>query len=367
METDRRAMVAALRQRARASRPPAQSPTQPSKSLAQSLKDWAGNASRAGLQSFAEALDGRSSDGKRLGNIVPVAIDEKTGEKVFAMPRILDLVNTQSAIVKLGAASITAGPLVKRALIARSQSVGYNPKAVKPREFRDDYGRVAGSDEAGRLAESIEGVKLDAPFVAGRRVAGGADEGLLGSDITEVSSRIVDDIREAPRSKIAGKAAGQYKETASADGKKREITVASDLKPDQKTRVLAHELGHAIDEIAGQLDTKGLTKELEQVYSDLTTGQQGRTRHKTRPKDLNYPPREVPRELFAEAIRAYMVDPNYLKTVAPKTAAAIRKAVNEDPKIARVIQFNADAPIGIVGKFSDDQEFRRLYEQGGAT
>jgi hypothetical protein len=31
---------------------------------------------------------------------------------------------------------------------------------------------------------------------------------------------------------------------------------------------------------------------------------------------------------MAEAIRAYMADPNYLKTVAPKTAAAIRAAVN---------------------------------------
>lgn len=43
---------------------------------------------------------------------------------------------------------------------------------------------------------------------------------------------------------------------------------------------------------------------------------------------------------MAEAIRAYLVDPNYIKTVAPDLAAAIRDAVNSDPTLAPVIQFN---------------------------
>ena len=35
-----------------------------------------------------------------------------------------------------------------------------------------------------------------------------------------------------------------------------------------------------------------------------------------------------------------MADPNYLQTVAPKTAAAIRAAVNANPRLSRIIQFN---------------------------
>jgi hypothetical protein len=46
---------------------------------------------------------------------------------------------------------------------------------------------------------------------------------------------------------------------------------------------------------------------------------------------------------MAEAIRAYMADPNYLKTVAPKTAAIIRAAVNSHPTLSKIIQFNAIA------------------------
>jgi hypothetical protein len=56
----------------------------------------------------------------------------------------------------------------------------------------------------------------------------------------------------------------------------------------------------------------------------------------------------VPRDLWAEAIRASMTDPNYLKSVAPKTAARIRAAVNANPQLAPIIQFNADSvPFGV--------------------
>jgi hypothetical protein len=46
---------------------------------------------------------------------------------------------------------------------------------------------------------------------------------------------------------------------------------------------------------------------------------------------------------MGEAIRAYLADPNYLKTVAPKTAARIREAVNTHPTLSKIIQFNAIA------------------------
>ena len=45
-------------------------------------------------------------------------------------------------------------------------------------------------------------------------------------------------------------------------------------------------------------------------------------------------------ELMAEAIRAYLQSPNYLKTVAPNVAARIRAAVNTNHNLNQIIQFN---------------------------
>lgn len=45
-------------------------------------------------------------------------------------------------------------------------------------------------------------------------------------------------------------------------------------------------------------------------------------------------------ELMAEAIRAYLQNPNYLKTVAPNVAARIRAAVNTNHDLNQIIQFN---------------------------
>ena len=52
---------------------------------------------------------------------------------------------------------------------------------------------------------------------------------------------------------------------------------------------------------------------------------------------------------MAEAVRGYMLDPNYLKTVAPKTAARIREYVNGNPALNKTIQFNSLAGVGSFG------------------
>jgi len=55
---------------------------------------------------------------------------------------------------------------------------------------------------------------------------------------------------------------------------------------------------------------------------------------------------DIPREWMAEAIRLYMANPSYLKEAAPKTAEAIRKAVNRNPETRRIIQFNTGGTPG---------------------
>lgn len=59
------------------------------------------------------------------------------------------------------------------------------------------------------------------------------------------------------------------------------------------------------------------------------------------PADLGYSGEAVSREYLAEAIRAYLVDPNYVKSIAPKTAARIREWINSHPGLLPILQFNS--------------------------
>ena len=176
----------------------------------------------------------------------------------------------------------------------------------------------------------------------------GADESLLPSQYAAVSEG---SIGAAPKAHPAGElprgSVGFYREVRGPDGPERSIGYLKTLTPSVAERVVSHELGHAFDELAGQIPTAGLNSELRQLYNTLNTGQE-RTTRLTGPQHMGYGDREVPRELMAEAIRAYMINPNYIKTVAPKTAARIREYVNNNPRINQTIQFNSGV-VGVLG------------------
>ncbi len=101
--------------------------------------------------------------------------------------------------------------------------------------------------------------------------------------------------------------------------------VSEKLSPPQLEKVAGHEIGHVIDQVAGEIPVTGLNAELRQLYNTLQSGTE-RTRNLVEPKHWGYRCDEIPREYMAESIRAYMTDPNYIKTVAPKTAARIGDA-----------------------------------------
>jgi hypothetical protein len=127
----------------------------------------------------------------------------------------------------------------------------------------------------------------------------------------------------------------------------RSIGYLKILTPSVSEKIVAHELGHALDEMSGQIPTTGLNAELRQVYNTLNTGRE-RATQLTGPQHLGYSDEEVPGEFMVDAIRAYMINPNYIKTVAPKTAACIREYVNSNPKLNRTIRFNSIAsPLAI--------------------
>jgi hypothetical protein len=243
---------------------------------------------------------------------------------------------------------------VAESLASRSPRM-YNPPAKPPRPFAADHPAGAPADAAGQLTADIEGRPLLAEYVAGRRMVGGPDQPLGASEVVGVATGAAGrgPAMVTPgqfRDEIGGSLGGAGRLIKDIDRRSGaadyRIFVDSRLPPESSGKVTAHEVGHLIDEIAGRIPVAGLNTELRQVYNSLNTGRE-RTTNLTGPQHLGYHQAEVPRELMSEAIRAYMVDPNYLKTVAPKTAAVIRDAVNAHPILSKVIQFNSIAgPMG---------------------
>lgn len=120
-------------------------------------------------------------------------------------------------------------------------------------------------------------------------------------------------------------------------------------------RTLGHEVGHVIDDLAGQINTNGLMAELRGLYNTLNNrwrapgGQYADPRaRRSTPITEGYTPDDAPREYMAEAIRAYLFNPNYIKSVAPRVAAAIRAYVNSHPELSQIIQFNAAGGLAVL-------------------
>jgi hypothetical protein len=218
----------------------------------------------------------------------------------------------------------------------------YNPPVKSSRPFAADYPSGAQTDAVGGLTTDIEGRPLGARYVAGRRMVGEPDEALSPAAVDAVATEATGQGPEAVASRQIRGDAARLTRTVDPDTGATDwnIWVNRTLSDPQKDRVVAHEVGHLIDELSGRIPTGGITTELKQVYNTLTTGREG-TRNLTGPQHLGYSDEAADRELMAEAIRGYLTDPNYLKTVAPKTAARIRAYVNANPRLAALIQFNA--------------------------
>jgi len=259
-------------------------------------------------------------------------------------------------------------------LESRSASI-YNPPAKPPRPFEADYPSGAPSAVAGNLARDIEGRDLTAENIVGRRTLGGTEEALSPAELDAAAAAILGKAPESgPASALPRNSVGNYRNTRGPDGPERGITVLTTLNPAARDKAAAHEFGHAIDDLAGGIDAEPLTDELKRVYNTLNnpnrattpgtgrygpqTGEAARGRFYT-PEDAGYRGDDVLREYIAEALRAYMADPNYLKTVAPRTAATIREFVNNNPRLNKIIQFNSvAAPVGAAVMNADPQDDR---------
>ena len=264
-------------------------------------------------------------------------------------------------------------------LESRSASI-YNPEAKPLRPFEADYPNGAVADGSGRLTKDIEGRPLGARYVVGRKAFGGEDEAFPSAELDTLATALTGSpYTLAP---LRGKA-GQFErrpvsqselenlkphERDAHSGWVESIDIKKGLKAAEEPMVLRHELGHAINDYSGteryykksnrgrdipfkDIPSSGVDDELQAVYRDQNGGKL--------PKDFSYPDSEHRSEYWAEAIRAYMTDPNYIKTVAPKAAARIRELVNNNPRLNKIIQFNSVAGAGALGASgafnSDDQ------------
>ena len=246
-------------------------------------------------------------------------------------------------------------------LESKSASI-YNPPEKPLRPFEADYPAGVSADESGRLTKDLEGRPLTARYIVGRKTVGGEDEAFPAAELDALAEALTG----SPYSlaSLRGKA-GQFErrpvsnsemeslkphERDAHSGWVDSIDLKKGLKPAEEPMVLRHELGHAINDYSGteryykksnrgrdipfkDIPSSGVDGELQAVYRDQNGGKL--------PKDFSYPESEHRSEYWAEAIRAYKTDPNYFKTVAPNAAARIREFVNNNPRLNKIIQFNA--------------------------
>ncbi len=244
----------------------------------------------------------------------------------------------------------------------------YEPKAKPPTSAQEYYASFGVKPEVKQnqlLLRTPEGHLLnhDAVVIGHRTLTGGdhaitqkelenAIRGLLGSDPKRVAT-------------LGPRISGAYKDAA------QRIYTLESLSALTNYKVLAHEFGHAIDhmsgwllsgsaprnggpvsKIFGGLRNEKVLAELQEVYSTLRSGREG-MKHPRGPDYFGYEPQHYPFEYIAEAMRAYLTNPNYLKTVAPNTAELLRRSINSHPTIGKVLQLNsvggAVVGTGIVG------------------
>lgn len=244
-----------------------------------------------------------------------------------------------------------SAPESARMIAASEDTSMFEPPRKTQRPFIRDYPKEPRTDAQGRLLEDIEGRPLGAQFIVGRQFAGKADKQISPADIETALKRL--NIRFTALHSLAfPKNVGGYFIPSDPPGKRvGDIFVNTARSLSDQDLTTAHEFGHAIDHLAGNL-TKSLTGteigELRDVYSTVRSGSEDPS-FRPQPEDFGYRPGQVNDELLAEGLRAYMANPNYFKTVAPKTAAKIRAAVNDNPRLKRIIQFNSLGAAGLIG------------------
>lgn len=252
--------------------------------------------------------------------------------------------NYGSGAMGLGLATLGlvpgAGDVLKKAgqeafSRAKTSASLYNFPNLHQRDFNLDYAEPVD----GQLTRTIDGDPIIAKYVVGRTQAGGSDMALPRDAYDEIAKAATG----SPIDYVPQKTIGRNLGLVEIDRRSREpisVLVSANLSDSQLEKVTAHEIGHVIDQVAGEIDTKGLSASLREIYN---SGNNPNSYQKKTidPKVYGYTSEEAPREMIAESLRAYLTNPNYIKSVAPDLAAKLRKIVNTHPKLSKVVQLNS--------------------------
>lgn len=206
------------------------------------------------------------------GNILPIAQDNTTGALRLALPSalrsvgqgVLDLFDgpatgsmTPEATMALAALYGAGSPISSMGyeapdeggVVASRFVRSYNPPVKQPRPFEADYPNGASTDAEGNLVTDAEGRPLLGGYVAGRTVAGGADEAIPPAQYDQLAEALLG-TRPAP---VASRAirgdSGRLVRTIDPQTGDNvyNIVFNKSLPPGVQDDTIAHELGHFID------------------------------------------------------------------------------------------------------------------------
>lgn len=204
----------------------------------------------------------------------------------------------------LAATGNVAGSVMRKPrsrVLAANREKEHDPPRYPQRPFEADYPNGAVTDEAGRLKFDVEGRPLEARYIAGRRTNEQADTGLSTGELARVVEGGTNQVpRFTPREEVGGGHGGTFIDTRT--GQPQLVGIANDLHPNDVHRVLGHETGHVIDQIAGNIPTAGIEDQLLRNYDTLLTGNKPGPR-RLGPSDVGYDADVVSQELMAEALR----------------------------------------------------------------
>jgi hypothetical protein len=124
----------------------------------------------------------------------------------------------------------------------------FDPPKKPERPFEADYPDTIPADVGGRLTHDIDGRPLTAQRVVGRNVVGGRDEAFPADEFDALSNATT---KYGTMNLPPGGKGAPFGLTHMDEDGPAIIFLSSALSKDRRRRVYAHELGHAIDELAG--------------------------------------------------------------------------------------------------------------------
>ena len=272
--------------------------------------------------------------GEAVGGVSPILAAAKAK---YIIEGLLGLGNRGKSAINTVANDLQSGTDLGKIDTLASKFVGHEPTPQPQRNFNVDYPQATGGSDGSRLTLSIDGDPLSSTAaIAGRSTVGGADQAIGHEGIRSASENLGATWNFVPQRLHPNKTVGTLSPAT------RDINILETLSDFGKNRTGGHEVSHLVDEIAGNVPTKGIESPLSQMFSELNTqGYVSKWQKGATPELFDYKGADVGREKMAEAIYGYLRDPNYIKSKFPEVAKRIREYVNTNPNLKDVIQFNS--------------------------